>query len=1201
MASMYCYFLVAAILLQSYRIVFAESIQGCGGFVEASSALIKSRKPTDGKLDYSHVTRFSRMQVELQTLDGLVKDRTQCAPNGYYFIPVYDKGSYVVKIKGPEGWTCAPEQVPVIVDHAGCNANEDINFRFTGFTLSGRVVGAVSGDSCSHKNGGPANVNVKLLSPSGDVASSVSTTSTGSYSFKNIIPGKYKISASRHDLNIDIKGSDEVDLGFDNGVVDDIFFASGYDIRGYVVAQGNPILGVHFYLYSDNVREVSCPHDSGNAPGLGKALCHAVSDADGMFTFTSIPCGIYKLIPFYKGENTVFDVSPPSMLVSVQHDHAIISQKFQVTGFSVGGRVVDGNGIGVDAAKIAVDGHERSVTDKEGYYKLDQVTSKRYSIEAKKEHYKFETLNDFLVLPNMASIIDIKAVSYDICGTAQTVSSAYKAKVALTHGPENVKPQVKETDESGNFCFEVPPGEYRLSAFAATAESSPELLFSPPYSDVIVNKPLLDVQFYQAQVNVRGSVVCKDECGSSISVVLVRLDGKSKEEKRSINLSDQSSEFSFSNVLPGKYRVEVKNYSPRVTSEEDIWCWEQNFINIDVGVEDVEDITFIQKGYWLRVISSHDVDAYMVQADSSRMNLKIKKGSQHICIESPGVHELHFMDSCVSFGSSTLRVDTSNLLPINLKGQKYLLKGQINVESYEDLPESISLDILNNQETLVDGTIARLVSTEIDQSRTAVYEYSVWANLGEKLVFVPRDSRNDVGKKILFYPGKQHVSVAKDGCQDALATFSGRLGLYIEGSVSPPLSHVHIRVHAKSDSLISPLKQGAVALETTTGTDGLFLAGPLYDDIDYSIEASKPGYYVKRVGHYSFSCQKLGQISVRLYSREDSNEPFPSVLLSLSGEDGYRNNSVTGVGGTFMFDNLFPGSFYLRPLLKEYAFSPPAEAIDLGSGESKEVVFHATRVAFSALGKVTLLSGQPKEGVSVEARAESKGFYEETVTDSSGSYRLRGLKPDTTYVIKIAKKSELDGITIERASPDSLTVKVGHEDVKELNFVVFEQPDMTILSGHVEGKNIKELRSHIRVEIRSATDASKVETILPLPMSNFFQVKDLPKGNHLLQLRSAMPSSTLRFESEAIEVDLERQPQLHVGPLSYRIEEDIYKQELTPAPVYPLVVGVSVIALFISMPRLKDLYQAFVGMSTSGSSATAKKDVKKLAVRKKTY
>lgn len=31
------------------------------------------------------------LQVELRTTDGLVKERTQCAPNGYYFIPVYDK------------------------------------------------------------------------------------------------------------------------------------------------------------------------------------------------------------------------------------------------------------------------------------------------------------------------------------------------------------------------------------------------------------------------------------------------------------------------------------------------------------------------------------------------------------------------------------------------------------------------------------------------------------------------------------------------------------------------------------------------------------------------------------------------------------------------------------------------------------------------------------------------------------------------------------------------------------------------------------------------------------------------------------------------------------------------------------------------------------------------------------------------------
>lgn len=50
-------------------------------------------------------------------------------------------------------------------------------------------MGAVSGDSCSRKDGGPSNVNVDLISHHGDVVSSVPTTSTGSYSFNNIVPG----------------------------------------------------------------------------------------------------------------------------------------------------------------------------------------------------------------------------------------------------------------------------------------------------------------------------------------------------------------------------------------------------------------------------------------------------------------------------------------------------------------------------------------------------------------------------------------------------------------------------------------------------------------------------------------------------------------------------------------------------------------------------------------------------------------------------------------------------------------------------------------------------------------------------------------------------------------------------------------------------------------------------------------------------
>lgn len=45
---------------------------------------------------------------------------------------------------------------------------------------------------------------------------------------------------------------------------------------------------------------------------------------------------------------------------------------------------------------------------------------------------------------------------------------------------------------------------------------------------------------------------------------------------------------------------------------------------MDVGTEDKKGISFIQKGYWTNIISTHDVDAYIRQPDSTLVNLQIK-------------------------------------------------------------------------------------------------------------------------------------------------------------------------------------------------------------------------------------------------------------------------------------------------------------------------------------------------------------------------------------------------------------------------------------------------------------------------------------------------------------------------------------------------------------------------------------------------
>lgn len=86
---------------------------------------------------------------------------------------------------------------------------------------------------------------------------------------------------------------------------------------------------------------------------------------------------------------------------------------------------------------------------------------------------------------------------------------------------------------------------------------------------------------------------------------------------------------------------------------------------------------------------------------------------------------------------------------------------------------------------------------------------------------------------------------------------------------------------------------------------------------------------------------------------------------------------------------------------------------------------------------MSLLSGQPKDGIHIEARSETKGHYEATTSDSLGNYRLRGLLPDTTYVVRVVAGDDSGNIGIERASPKSTTIQVGYPILKpQLMFYV---------------------------------------------------------------------------------------------------------------------------------------------------------------------
>ena len=124
-----------------------------------------------------------------------MKDQTECAPNtGYYFLPVYDKGEYILKLEPPRGWSFEPSQVELTIDDSEkdlCSQGKDINFVFKGFGITGKVL------SSSKVIAGPKGVSVSLYDEYNKTHLATTITSEGgAFSFTPVQPGKYVLLAT---------------------------------------------------------------------------------------------------------------------------------------------------------------------------------------------------------------------------------------------------------------------------------------------------------------------------------------------------------------------------------------------------------------------------------------------------------------------------------------------------------------------------------------------------------------------------------------------------------------------------------------------------------------------------------------------------------------------------------------------------------------------------------------------------------------------------------------------------------------------------------------------------------------------------------------------------------------------------------------------------------------------------------------------
>lgn len=407
-----------------------------------------------------------------------MKDTTDCSPsNGYYFLPVYDRGDYVLRIAPPPGWSFEPEQIDVAFDGATdpCSLGQDVNFVFKGFGITGNV--QLANDAGTGARG----VTVELRSASGADVRTTTTDQSGVFYFTPVIPGEYTIAVRRTSWHF-VRAEQTVVVRTGNTELPrGSFVVSGYDVTGSFGVDGlsaSTSVGVALFAPKGQPLVAGCTLASdladdlpaaGNAAYEPKAGCTVRVDRSGKFAFVGVATGRYLLRPVVQNANAKLHIAPDAIEIDVLLDSLQISGGFEVTGFSVSGRVLStAGGWGVAGATVKLNGQAVTQTHTDGSYTLANIRAGAYTIQVQAPDVQFNEQTVRVSLAD-ARLPDIVVASFKVCG--QVVSQQAYA-VALTKQASTFHTQTESKAGTGEWCAYLPPGRFTVQVLTTEADRS---------------------------------------------------------------------------------------------------------------------------------------------------------------------------------------------------------------------------------------------------------------------------------------------------------------------------------------------------------------------------------------------------------------------------------------------------------------------------------------------------------------------------------------------------------------------------------------------------------------------------------------------------------------------------------------------------------------------------------------------------------
>ena len=301
----------------------------------------------------------------VMTLSGSVNDQVTTDSNGFYWFTVNDVGDYTVTpSKAFYDFTPA-SFVFSHLTHSQTGISHTA--RRQTFTISGQVT--------DEKDMGLDNIAVALVNATNGDTSTLSTSSSGSFSFANIAAGfQYTVTAANNNTFTFTPQSINTLSG--NLALSFKGTRRSYTISGQVIDNSNQGL-----------------------PGVKIDLSGVQTSTDnsGNYSFVSVPAGFGYVISAAK---THYSFNPQSLNINNLENSQTLNFKGALVRYELAGRVTDGSGRGLIGMTVTLSGSESAtvITDSGGNYSLSATALGNYGLtpSIEQDYYTFAPVSQQL-------------------------------------------------------------------------------------------------------------------------------------------------------------------------------------------------------------------------------------------------------------------------------------------------------------------------------------------------------------------------------------------------------------------------------------------------------------------------------------------------------------------------------------------------------------------------------------------------------------------------------------------------------------------------------------------------------------------------------------------------------------------------------------------------------------------------------------